>query len=141
VSSYKVKANNINFYYETDGEKQNTIFLHGMGDNSQMWWNQMKSFAVDYRYLMPDMRGVGKSDKTKGDYTIDLMGQDISEWWKYAKMQIAQDQETHDQLKAIATIPVWIGYSMGGRVALEVAAMHPEYFKGLRQKPPSAAMI
>lgn len=131
MSSYKVAANNIKFYYETDGEKQNTIFLHGMGDNCQMWWNQAKPFSIDYRYLMPDFRGSGKSDKTKGEYSIELMGQDMSEFWKYARMQIAQDLETHDQLMAIATIPVWIGYSMGGRVALQVAAAHPEYFKAL----------
>ena len=131
MSSNKVKANNINFYYETDGEQQNVIFLHGMGDNSQMWWNQIKPFVVSYRYLMPDMRGSGKTDKAKGDYTVDLMGQDMSEWWRYGKMQIAQDQETADQLQAINTVPVWVGYSMGGRVALQVAAMHPEYFKGL----------
>jgi 3-oxoadipate enol-lactonase len=131
VSSNKVKANNINFYYETDGEQQNVIFLHGMGDNSQMWWNQMKPFSMSFRYLMPDYRGAGKTDKTKGEYTVDLMGQDMSEWWRYGKMQIAQDQETADQLKAINTVPVWVGYSIGGRVALQVAAMHPEYFKAL----------
>ena len=148
MSSYKVKANNINFYYETDGEAQNTIFLHGMGDNCGMWWNQTKVFSDKYRYLMPDMRGVGKSDKTKGEYTVELMGQDMSEFWRYAKMQIAQDLETHDQLLAINTLPVWIGYSMGGRVALQVAAMHPEYFKaivlvssgiGLNKPAPEAA--
>lgn len=131
MSSYKVKANNLNFYYETDGEKANVIFLHGMGDNCQMWWNQMKPFSVDYRYIMPDMRGSGKSDKTKGEYSAELMGQDMSEWWKYGKMQIAQDLETHDQLMAIATMPLWIGYSMGGRVALQVATTHPEYCRGL----------
>jgi pimeloyl-ACP methyl ester carboxylesterase len=131
VSSYKVKANNIQFYYETDGEKQNVIFLHGMGDNCQMWWNQWKPFAASYRYLMPDVRGTGKSDKTKGEYTVDLMGVDMGEWWRYAQMQVGQDQETADQLKAVKTVPVWVGYSMGGRIALQVAAMHPEYFKGL----------
>ncbi len=131
MSSYKVKANNINFYYETDGEKDNIIFIHGLGDNSAMWWNQFKPFSITNRYLAPDLRGQGKSDKTKGDYPIELLGTDTVEWWKYAKMQIAQDLETHSQLTAINTLPVWVGYSLGGRVALQVATTHPELVKAL----------
>ncbi len=74
MSSYKVTVNKLNFYYETDGEKANVIFLHGMGDTCQMWWNQMKPFSVDYRYLMPDMRGSGKSDKQRASIRPSLWG-------------------------------------------------------------------
>jgi 2-succinyl-6-hydroxy-2,4-cyclohexadiene-1-carboxylate synthase len=75
---------------------------------------------------------------------MDVMGKDMSEWWKWAQLIIAQDLDKADDLAAIKTTPVWVGYSMGGRVALEVAATAPEYVKaivmvssGLGLEPPN----
>jgi pimeloyl-ACP methyl ester carboxylesterase len=83
------------------------------------------------RFIAPDLRGCGRSDKPKGEYTAELQGTDMDEFWRYAKMQMAQDCETHSQLTAMATVPIWVGYSMGGRVALQVATTKAEYVKGL----------
>jgi 3-oxoadipate enol-lactonase len=132
MGSYKTKpTGSIMYYYETDGSKQSIVFLHGLGDNGQMWWNQLKPFSWDFRYFTPDMRGMGKTDKTKGDYTIELLGKDMSEFWQYARMQVGADCETADELKALKLPAVWVGYSLGGRVALQVAATHPEDVKCL----------
>jgi len=131
VRTSYVTGNNINFYYETDGEKQSVIFLHGTGDNTQMWWNQTKAFSGPYRFLGVDMRGSGKTARPKGDYTPEIMGKDMLEWWRFAKLQMAADYEAADPLAELAKTPAWVGYSMGGRVALQLASAHPELFKGL----------
>lgn len=127
----KVKANNININFDTEGSQASVIFLHGMGDSGKMWWNQFTPFEKNYRYWIPDMRGSGGTDRPKGDYTAEVMGQDMSEWWTFAKSQVAADLETHGDLMAIAITPIWVGYSMGGRVALQVATTHPEQCRGL----------
>ena len=127
MTNYKVGANKINIYYEMEGSGSNVVFLHGLGDASQMWWNQTAAFGKDYRWWTIDLRGSGKTDRPKGDYTADIMAADVFEWLKSAKIQLIQDPEAlgHAEIQQLSLPPVVVGLGMGGRIALQYAVAHP----------------
>jgi len=132
VPRLSVKGFIMNYEAEgIEGKSENIALIHGMGDSSKMWWNQVKPFTKDYRVILYDVKGHGSSDRPKTGYTIPELADDVFELHKLARAQIAGDLESHDDMVSVVKPPVWVGYSMGGRIALEIAIRHPEWLKGL----------
>ena len=50
--------------------------LMGLGADQSGWNSQVPFFKKHYRVIAPDNRGVGKSDKPKGPYSIRMMADD-----------------------------------------------------------------
>lgn len=111
----KVKANGVSMNYEIQGKGTNLVFIHGAGDNLNMWYHQVPVFSKSYRVITYDVRGSGKTDSPKGDYSIQLFAEDAYELMKAIKVKNA----------------CFLGYSMGGRIALELATNYPELVKAL----------
>jgi 3-oxoadipate enol-lactonase len=111
----KIKANGINMSYEIYGEGPVLVLIHGAGDNLNMWYHQVPVFSKTYRVITYDVRGSGNTDSPEGDYSLSLFADDI-----YALMVALGVAEVR-----------FLGYSMGGRIALELAVNHPEMVKGL----------
>jgi 3-oxoadipate enol-lactonase len=110
-----MQANGISINYEIQGEGRNLVLLHGAGDNLGMWYHQLPAFTLRYRVITVDMRGSGQTDAPPGPYSIPLLAQDV-----YGLMQGLGVEDA-----------LWLGYSMGGRVALEIAIEHPEMVRAL----------
>lgn len=111
----KVTANGISIYYEIKGKGDNLVLIHGAGDNLNMWYHQVPVFAKKYRVITYDVRGSGKTDSPAGEYSIRLFAEDAYELMKALKISEAY----------------FLGYSMGGRIALNLALEHPELVKAL----------
>jgi pimeloyl-ACP methyl ester carboxylesterase len=111
----KIKANGISMNYEIKGKGGNLVLIHGAGDNLNMWYHQVPAFSKNYRLITYDVRGSGKTESPKGDYSISLFANDVYELMRGIKVEDAY----------------FLGYSMGGRVALELALNHPEMVKAL----------
>jgi pimeloyl-ACP methyl ester carboxylesterase len=75
----------------------------------------MEYFARQGRVLTAELRGHGESDKPQQAYSIEGFAEDLV--WLCTRQQI--------------TKPVIVGQSMGGNMALEIAAGHPEFPAGL----------
>ena len=73
------KVNNAGIYYLfEDYGKQNTIvFSNSLGTNFSMWEKQREEISEHFNLLFYDTRGHGKSEVTAGDYSADLLGNDI----------------------------------------------------------------
>ena len=111
----KIHINGINMSYELTGKGKCIALIHGFGDNMQMWYNQVPELAERYQALSYDVRGFGLTEKTKGAYSIDLFTRDL-----------------YELLGALEISSVCLlGFSMGGRIALEFALTHPEMTTGL----------
>jgi len=111
----KIHANGINMNCEITGEGKCVALVHGFGDNLQMWYNQVPEFAKRYQVLTYDVRGFGLTEKTKEPYSIDLFAKDL-----------------YELLGALEIRSVCVlGFSMGGRIALELALTYPEMTTGL----------
>ena len=111
----KIHANGVNMNYELTGKGKCVVLVHGFGDNMQMWYNQVPEFAKQYQVMTYDVRGFGLTEKTKGPYSIDLFAKDL-----------------YELLWALEISSVCVlGFSMGGRIALQFALTYPKMTIGL----------
>ncbi len=111
----KIVANDVSMHYEVAGEGDWLVLIHGAGDNLQTWYNQVPAFSRHYRVLTYDTRGHGQTDVGDSDYTIALWAADL-----------------HGLLKALdARHTSVLGYSLGGMIAVMLAAEHPEMVDAL----------
>lgn len=97
------------------------VFLHYFGGSSQAWTPVVERLAPTYRCLFPDLRGFGQSQTGGGK--LDLA-------------TFADDTDALQQLCEVAGY-VLVGHSMGGKIALKVAARRPPGLKGIVLIAPS----
>lgn len=114
-NAMKISANGIEMNYELSGAGECLVLIHGFTDNLGMWYNQTPEFSKRYRVLTYDVRGFGKTRGGRAPYSMRLFADDL-----------------HGLLEALGIGSACaLGYSMGGRIALEFALRHPEKTKGL----------
>lgn len=86
-------------------------FLHGFSQSRRMWDEVLAALPSRWLLLTPDLRGHGETEvEPGGQYTMDACLEDLEGLWSRLRIE-----RTH-----------LVGYSMGGRVALHVAARRPE---------------
>jgi pimeloyl-ACP methyl ester carboxylesterase len=127
----KVRANGIAINYEMTGEGDCLILVHGAGDNLRMWYGQVPVFSREYRALTYDVRGFGETECPESEVDVPLLAADLREL-----------------LRALGIESAFVlGYSMGGRIALQLALDEPPMVKalvmansgiGLGPRPPGA---
>ncbi len=91
------------------------VFSHSLGADSWMWAPQAESLAADYRVVLVDTRGHGKSDAPAGPYSVDLLARDVL---------AAADAAGADRFHMC-------GLSMGGHIGLWIASHRPERLASL----------
>lgn len=102
-------------YYEEQGEGPPLLFVHGLGSSSRDWFEQVSHFADRYRVLRIDLRGHGRSGRPLGPYHIAQFARDVAVG-----------------LRRLDAAPAHVvGLSMGGMVALELAASAPALIRSL----------
>lgn len=111
-----IKINNCNYYYEVHGEGTETIlFSHGLLWSGYLFHKQVAYFKNRYRVITYDHRGQGKSEVTKTGYDMDSLYEDAAFLIEHLHMG-----------------PVhFAGLSMGGFVAMRMAARRPDLLKSL----------
>ena len=111
-----ITVNDARVYYEEHGQGDETIvFGHSMLFNLRMFDEQVEFLKSRYRCVLFDFRGQGKSEVTPDGYELDNLTVDASELIK-----ILNCSPCH-----------FVGFSMGGMVALRLAIRHPELIKAL----------
>lgn len=105
----------INLYYESVGEGDCLLLLHGLGSSTRDWEYQLPDFCKYYRVLTVDTRGHGRSGKAGIPYSITQFANDIA--------------LLLDGLR-VASAHV-VGLSMGGMIAFQLALNHPDRVKSL----------
>lgn len=118
-------------YYEQYGEGTPLLLLHGHSLDTRMWKSQIKDFSSKYRVICLDFRGYGRSSAQTEQFQFTHM-QDV-----ITLMDTLHIEKAHV-----------VGLSMGGFIAADMLAMHPERMLscviasgGLRHSPgPSTPM-
>jgi pimeloyl-ACP methyl ester carboxylesterase len=85
------------------------VFIHGGLGNHSHFAPQLEYFGRGHRYLAPDLRGHGRSDAPVQPYSIEGFAEDVA---------FVCEQEGVSQA-------VLVGHSMGGVIAMELAARFP----------------
>jgi len=113
MSTAKVDSSEL--YYEEHGSGEALLLIMGLAADSTAWLFQVPDFAKHYRTIVFDNRGVGRSSKPPGPYTIHEMADDTA--------------ALLDEI-GVARAHV-LGVSMGGMIAQELALRHPERVRSL----------
>ena len=110
-----VTVGDVELYYEEHGSGDPLLLIMGLAADSTAWMFQLPAFAERYRTIVFDNRGIGRSSKPAGPYTIGGMADD-----------------TAGLLAAIGVERAHVvGVSMGGMIAQELALRHPDRVRGL----------
>ncbi|MDQ3584733.1 MAG: alpha/beta hydrolase [Acidobacteriota bacterium] len=84
------------------------VLIHGWCDDHTMMEEMSAYFGLRHQVLSVDLRGHGQSDKPESDYSVATFADDMA--WMCDRLNIRQ--------------PLIIGHSLGGAVALDLAACY-----------------
>jgi pimeloyl-ACP methyl ester carboxylesterase len=104
------KVNGININYRVQGRGEPLILISGYAADQTEWMFQTRAFKKYYRVVTFDNRGVGKTDKPSGAYTMKMMADDTVGLMDYLGVKKAHI----------------LGTSMGGEIAQVIAINYPE---------------
>jgi pimeloyl-ACP methyl ester carboxylesterase len=107
----KVKVNDIQVYYEVKGEAFPLVMITGLSGNTD-WWDPrvIQGLSKNFKIVMFDNRGAGRTDVTDREFTIRLFADDAA-----GLMDALRISRAHV-----------LGISMGGMIAQELALNYPE---------------
>jgi pimeloyl-ACP methyl ester carboxylesterase len=100
----------LGIHYREEGEGFPVLLIHGMGEDSAIWDAQINSLGKDYRLIVPDLPGSGKSPLLSGEPSIGELADAV---------KVLCDKAGVGQC-------ILIGHSMGGYIALAFAEKYPE---------------
>src|SRR5476649_1131959 len=101
--------------YVEAGQGTPVVLLHGFPLSGAIWHEQQKQLAEQYRVIVPDLRGHGRSPAPAGVYDMDLLARDV-----LALLDALQIQQA-----------VIMGHSMGGYVTLAAWRIAADRFLAL----------
>jgi len=105
----------VQLYYDEQGSGEPLLLIMGLAADSTAWLYQIPDFAKRYRTISFDNRGVGRSSKPAGPYTIHQMADEAA-----ALLDALDVPRAHV-----------VGVSMGGMIAQELVLRHPQRVRGL----------
>jgi len=112
-----IRNHSLRIHYTRQGNKKGVplIFLHAFPFNHSQWLPQLKVLPKDIFAVSYDLRGLGRSSVTGGQYTLEFFVDDLV--LLLDRLKISQ--------------AVLCGLSMGGYIALRAVERHPDRIKGL----------
>ena len=96
----------MSLFMEAVGNGPDIVLLHGWGLHGGIWEETAAHLAKTFRVTCIDLPGHGRSAVIPEPYTL----QSLAEWL----LSVAPQQAT------------WLGWSLGGMLAMHCAAIHPE---------------
>src|SRR5918992_3545582 len=101
--------------YRCAGSGPVIVLVHGITSTSETWDRVMPALAERFTVVAPDLLGHGESAKPRGDYSLGAYACGIRD------LLIALGHER----------ATFVGHSLGGGVAMQLAYQFPEHFERL----------
>ena len=108
-------SGDIELYFDSTGAGAPVLLVMGLGMNATGWWRTVPVLARSHRVVAFDNRGMGRSGKPPGPYTMDELADDA-----VAVLDAAGEPAAHVY-----------GISLGGMIAQHIALRHPDRVRGL----------
>lgn len=74
----RIATNGTTLHVRTGGSGPAVVLLHGYGETGDMWAPLAVALASTHRVIVPDLRGMGLSDKPASGYDKATQGQDVA---------------------------------------------------------------
>ncbi|MDP2874735.1 MAG: alpha/beta hydrolase [Holophaga sp.] len=111
----RMNVRDIQIAYTDRGSGIPLVFLHGFPLNRDAWSKQVDAFRIAFRVIVPDLRGFGESESSRGAVSMSCFAEDLLTLLQHLK-----------------TGPIiLVGHSMGGYIALAFAKAFPQMLRGL----------
>src|SRR5258706_16448434 len=107
MSKSKYLINGVHYHVHITGAGEPLVLLHGFSGSSENWSAVTKRLETRYKLIAPDLLGHGQTDSPSDSsrYQIDAAARDLIALCQHLGVDSAR----------------WLGYSMGGRLALYLA--------------------
>jgi 3-oxoadipate enol-lactonase len=100
--------NGLDIHAEVQGDGPPVVFIHGLGATSNIWHAQRMALSHDYRVIVYDRSGCGRSQKAPGGYSIDAWTDELAGLLDHLAIPWA----------------VVVGHSLGSMIAQRFAGKH-----------------
>jgi pimeloyl-ACP methyl ester carboxylesterase len=110
-----VQANGIDIYYEVQGAGEPLVLIPYLAADQACYAFQVADYAKEFTCFTVDLRGAGLSGKPDGDYTTELLAEDIAAFMPAAGLDSAH----------VA------GLSLGAATGMQLAAKYPAMVRSL----------
>lgn len=119
ITSGYVDNDGVNIYYEVEGQGPPLVLVHWASGSTEDWrmFGYVDALKDDYRLILVDMRGHGKSDKPRDPAAYDAATQ-------ASDILAVLDELGIDKAN-------FFGYSLGGRLGWALAKYAPDRFQSL----------
>jgi len=106
-----LQREDVRLSYFVEGEGPPVTLLHGFTQSGRSWREVISKMPAGWKWIVPDLRGHGETQTRQGSpCSMDACMEDLLALWDALGVE-----RTH-----------LAGYSMGGRLALHVAARRPD---------------
>ncbi|MGG0721530.1 2-succinyl-6-hydroxy-2,4-cyclohexadiene-1-carboxylate synthase [Bacillus mycoides] len=113
----KVTLQGVSYEYEVVGSGEPLLLLHGFTGSMETWRSFIPSWSEQFQVILVDLVGHGKTESPEDVTHYDIQNVAL------------QMKELLDHLH-IENAHV-LGYSMGGRLAITMACLYPQYVRSL----------
>jgi pimeloyl-ACP methyl ester carboxylesterase len=118
-----IKRDGLSLYYKQEGHGDPPlVFIHGWCCNHAFFQPQFNYFKKAHSVTTLDLRGCGSSNQPDVGYDIPTLADDVA--WLCRELQLSK--------------PIVIGHSLGGMIAIELAARYPSLPRAVVADDPGA---
>ena len=110
VSLHTVQVGAYNVRYQTVGEGEPVVLVHGLSGSTLWWRRNVPELAQHYKVYLVDLPGFGAGSRKHGRFALKQAGDWLLTW-----MDAIGLKQAH-----------LIGHSMGGYICMEIAAHRPD---------------
>ena len=111
----KVSIGDAELYYEETGRGEPLLLVPGLSGRGSFWAGQVPDFARDFRVVVHDHRGTGRSTHSRIRYSVEQMADDVLRLMDALGIEAAH----------------LVGHSTGGAIGQVIALEHPRRLRSL----------